>query len=104
MGRLRAGGCHLTSLGMSTRIDEGQWTPSHWGGRKLGVHHSRSPQCQVGPVKYHFTLGGGTLGVHHSRSLQCRVGPCEVSLGSVPQSPSQSSFPLSESMWGRYRH
>lgn len=32
MGRLRAGGCHLTSLGMSTQIDEGQWTPSHWGG------------------------------------------------------------------------
>lgn len=65
MGRLRAGGRHVASLGMSTQIDEGQWTPSHWGGM-LGVHHARSP-----PVP---------------------GGPCEVSLGCIPQSPSQSSF------------
>lgn len=65
MDRLRAGGRHIAFLGMSTRIDEGQWTPSQWGGM-LGVHHARSP-----PV-----LGG----------------PYEVSLGSIPQSPSQSPF------------
>lgn len=81
MGRLRAGGRHITSLGMSTRIDESQWTPSHWRGGTLGVHHSRSPQCQMGPVRCHLAL-----------------------LHSHPASPPSHPLPLSESMWGRYRH